>query len=567
MNTEVHPAIAAGILVMTVMSVALWAWASGTASSYGGPAELRMAPNGHAYVQIQNYLVEHDESGGWVQTHDLSELGVELFLGSFAFFANGDLLLRLGPDSRSFMDNFRAYKRETNQNSVVPEGPDSGLFRCSLTSMDCERFGEAGTDFKAAFGVYIDWHTDDVYFSDTTRHLLRKFSADGIEQAVSEESFKFPNQLMLRDGQLLVADTNHHVVHVVQPGVLDFGTSIERKSVVPAAARNAQQTWPSHFARVGDTWWVNNMMTGMNNGGVYVFDSDWTYQRRLELPGGADPIAILPVGDEVWVSDWNNDVVHRLSSEGSPLPNLNSAGLESILEESRGQRFFYTVLSFTGVVLVAFMFLGLVLRAVLQGAGKPPGGKVAEGLTQEAFDESVRLHLEPDEKVRKRLTNAVWTVGLLLLLGVVPLLLILNKSAEPASVVPLLWPGAALFAITLLTFWVNRSNWGTSITIENGYVTLRDFTGRESRCSVQKVRYDDTAIATPDALVILGRPQAQIYKRDDVQVKLLPRLAEARRVGPLEMMKIQIQLRHPQGMVTVLVLVGLLVFGALQIVQ
>ncbi len=367
MNSDVHPAIAGLVLLATAMAVALRAWASGVAAGFGGPAELNTGPGGHHFVEIQNFLVEHDADGVYIKTHDLDALDVEVFLGGYAFFSNGDILLRRGPDPRSFLDNVRAYQRETNRNSIVPEEPVSGLFRCSLETSVCDRFGQQGIDFKAAYGVFIDWQSDDVYISDTTRHLLRKYSSNGVELAPAVGGFKFPNQLMLHDGQLLVADTNHHVIRALESRSATFAQHIDRRDVVPAAARRAQQIWPSHFARVGEEWWVNLMRTGMNEGGIYVFDHDWKYLRRLGLPPKADPISILDVGDEVWVSDWNNDVVRRYSTAGEPLSNLESEGLDAILTLAKQKRRTYTVTSYAGVTLVVAMLLGLMVRAAAHG--------------------------------------------------------------------------------------------------------------------------------------------------------------------------------------------------------
>jgi hypothetical protein len=364
MNSEVHPAVAAVVLFMVAVAVAIWMWGSGAAASFGGPAELRTGPDGHTFVQIQNYLVEHDADGVYLETHDLEGMGVELFLGGYAFFSNGDILLRRGPDQRSFLDNIRAYRRETNQASIVPVSPESGLFRCSLDTGACTRFGDEGIDFKAAYSVYIDVESDDVYIGDTTRHLLRKYSSDGVELAAPGGGFKFPNQLLLHDGQLLVADTNHHVIRSVESRSSGFAEFKESRDVVPGSAKLAKQTWPSHFARVGEQWWVNNMQTGMNLGGIYVFDDEWQYVDRIDLPTDADPISILSVGDSVWVSDWNNDTVRRFSATGQPLADLDSAGLAAILTTSRQERFKFTILSFTGVAAVVLVFLVLIVRAL-----------------------------------------------------------------------------------------------------------------------------------------------------------------------------------------------------------
>jgi len=378
MNSDVHPVVAGLVLVVTVLAVALWAWASGMARSFGGPATMITAPDGHHYIEIQNFLVEHDADGAYLKTHNLDTIDVDRFLGGFAFFSNGDILLRRGPDPRSFLDNFRAYKRETNRNLIVPNEPDSGLFRCNLDTFDCTRFGDQGIDFKGAFGVFINWQTDDVYISDTTRHLLRKYSSDGNEQAPPVGGFKFPNQLMLYEERLLVADTNHHVIRRLEADSSKFGEIVDSQSVVPVAAKNARQEWPSHFARVGEAWWVNNMQTDMNHGGIYIFDDRWQYARRIELPSNADPIALLPLGTEVWVSDWNNDIVRRISTAGEPLPNLESAGLEAILTAARKERARYTMLSYAGIALFVVTLLLLMVRAFALAMNKGPSQQSAK---------------------------------------------------------------------------------------------------------------------------------------------------------------------------------------------
>ncbi|MBT8081600.1 MAG: hypothetical protein KJP08_09885 [Gammaproteobacteria bacterium] len=370
MNSSVHPVVAILVLFLTATAIAIWAWGTGVAASFGGPAELRTGPNGHHFVQIQNHLVEHDADGRYLKTHDLETLGVDVMLGGFDFFSDGDILLRRGPDKRSFLDNLRAFQRQANRSATSPESPDSGLFRCDLETLACTRFGTPGVDFKATFGIFIDRAKGEVYISDTTRHVLRKYAADGYELAGPAGNFQFPNQLLLHEGQLLVADTNHHVVRIVEAQTAEFGQAVASKDVVPPAARRAGQTWPSHFARIGDEWWVNNMRTGMNEGGLYAFDLDWKFQRRIELPASADPIALLAVGDEVWVSDWNGDVVRRLNMDGKALRDLDSAGLAAILATSALERRKSELYSYAGIALVVLVLLALLVRGFAVGMNR-----------------------------------------------------------------------------------------------------------------------------------------------------------------------------------------------------
>jgi len=561
MNSNVHPLVVALVLILTGIAVATWMWGSGAAANIGGPSELKIDPGGHAYVQIQDKLVEHDAKGQYLRTHRLGDMGVDLFLGSFDFFSNGDILMRRGPDPRSTRDNFRAFQRKTNEQSIEPESPDSGLFRCELETKVCTRFGQNGIDFKAAHGISIDRRTDDVYISDTTRHLLRKYSSDGVALAGPISGFKFPNQILIFDEKLYVADTNHHEVRVVDPLTGSFGTELDRKNVTPELATAARQSWPSHFVRVGDGWWVNNMRTGMNQGGIYIFDDHWRLVRKLDLPDDSDPIALLAFGDEVWISDWYNDKVRRFSKAGEPLADLDSAGLDDILAHARTERWKYEAISYSGIALILFVLGGLAVRGFAVSMSKDSVKSTRNDRSSKIQPSDSVLYLEPDDKMlgRMKLAVRIFVLLLVVLAGLIGYLILFYPKPEVGFAFVL--PGIGLLSIVVLISWINRSNVGTTIRIDGNVVTLRDYSGRISSCPIHEVRYDDTAIATHDAMVFLGRPPASIYKRKDLKEKLFPRLAEAQKVSPLQMQKILIQQRHPQGVTAILALVGILIYA------
>ena len=50
-----------------------------------------------------------------------------------------------------------------------------------------------------------------------------KFDAQGNELAVSEKEYKFPNQNSLQNDKLLVANTNHHAIQIVETDTENFG--------------------------------------------------------------------------------------------------------------------------------------------------------------------------------------------------------------------------------------------------------------------------------------------------------------------------------------------------------
>ena len=364
MDRNIHPFAAFVVILTSVVVLGVWYFCTGKAKESGGPAGLVVNPDGHLFIQIQNQLLEHDAVGNFVARHDLAAFGVDHLLGGTAFFSNGDILLRRGPDTRSLSDTVRAYRRKTNNKSISPDAPDTGLYRCDLDSKRCVVFGSAPIDFKSAFSVHIDRATDEVYFSDSSRHVVRKYTGDGREAAAPAAGFKFPNQLMVHEGRLLVADTNHHRIRAVRPDSESFGRERYGADVVPRDAAANGHEWPSHFVRVGDEWWVNNMKTGMDYGGVYAFDETWTFVREVPLPKKADPIALVAFAGEVLVSDWYGDRVHRLSADGELLGDFQSAGLNAVLEESRARRNLFTLYAWIAVAIG----LVLIVITVIKGS-------------------------------------------------------------------------------------------------------------------------------------------------------------------------------------------------------
>ena len=364
MNSKVHPLVVVLVILSAFLAIGVWIWGTGEAKKIGGPAELRTDLDGHLYIQIQNQLLEHDADGVFLARHDLAKLGVESILGTIAFFSDGDILLRRGPDPRTLSDNIRAFQRRTNEQSLIPQSPDTGLYRCDLDTTACMLFGSKGIDFKAAHSIFIDWRTDEVYIADTTRHLLRKYSANGEALTEPVGGFKFPNQLLMHEGRLLIANTNYHQIRVVDPSTESFGEELDVIDVVPGVGTAAGQTWPSHIARVGEEWWVNNMRAGMNEGGIYIFDDNWRYDRKVTLPPHSDPISLISFRDEVLISDWNNDRIHRISSGGEPLKDFASPGLDQVVAESRAARRQLEMYSYGGIALFFLLIVGLFVRGL-----------------------------------------------------------------------------------------------------------------------------------------------------------------------------------------------------------
>lgn len=569
MNAKVHPAIAALVIVLAVLAVGVWIWGSGKARELGGPAQLLVGPSGHLFVQIHNQLLEHDGDGAFLRRHDLSALGTDVLIGGIDFFDDGELLLRRGADTRSLLDNVRAFRRETNTQPLTPAAPGTGLYRCDLERAECEPFGESPIDPRAVFSVHVDDASDDVYLADTSRHVLRKYAADGEPLAGPVDGFRFPNELLLFDGRLYVADTNRHRIAIVEPGTAGFAEPIEVADVVPEAARAAGHAWPSHLARVGDGWWVNNMNRAMQYGGVYRFDADWRYRGRVDLPADADPIDIQPFGDEVLVSDWFNDRIHRVSRDGELLGEFTSPGTEALLADYRERRTQYRMLAWSGAVLVGIVLLVLILRAVVAGTALvPPGGDAADARGPEPAPDPEPRWFYPDQAAVARFRRELLVVNLAVFVMVAVLVgKVVMDTGQPLFLLTLLPFVGIAVGLWFLGAFIGRYE-RTAIGLERDEIVLRDFRGRDSRSLLADVIYTPAMVATPDAAVFLGQGRLKVYRPDDVAGVLMPRLAGARQVSPWRMQRHLATFRRTQWHLAVpLILLAIAAVAALLVIE
>jgi len=552
-NSKVHPLVAALVIFATLVCIGVWAWSSGQAKEIGGPAELLISPTGHLYVQMQNYLLEHDAEGQFLQRHDLTALGVERVLGAISFFPDGEILLRRGKDERTFLDNVRAFLRLQNEKPAVATSSESGLYRCKLESAECRPFGSGRIDFNAAYSVFIAPSGDAVYVSDTTRHVLRKYTGDGEHLADSESGYKFPNELLVHDGRLYVANTNHHEVRIVSPETESFGREIASVDVIPAVASRNQQVWPSHIARVGDDWWVNNMRSGMNEGGIYIFDNQWQFKVRVDLPEDADPIALVPFKGEVLVSDWNNDRVYRVLFNGIRVGDLDSSGLRALVVESVERRWQFQAIGYFALVALGLIIVALLVKGLLTESPPEEQTKPAES--------SVELPqgpawFEPDEKIARKLRLMAWLASIMVLTILPILIYVIIVTDLRVATHELVLPIFMVTVIILPILWANHCTTNSAFGIEGNIVTFRDHKGNDTSVPVDKVTYTRTAIAGGGAAAFLGQQQMTLYSHDLLETKVFPRLANATQVSSWQMQKTLIGMGHPQGIATVAVLVG-----------
>jgi len=367
---------------------------------------------------------------------------------------------------------------------------------------------------------------------------------------------------MVSDDVLLVADTNHHRIRAIESGDAEFGVERFSANVVPSEASGNDQKWPSHFVRAGDQWWLNNMKTGMNYGGIYAFDDEWGFTKRLDLPELLDPIALVQFNDEVLISDWYGDRVHRVALSGEPLGDFQSEGLAEVLDEFGVERSRYDTYAWAAAGLAVLLGLAILARGT-EWTGKT-GDK---GDTGEPPSADEPLLLEPDPANVKKMRSNLRSARFLMLPIIAGIIGLIWYAGLTSSAIQIGLSGIGFFALYYLMDWVTRVNTETSIRLEGDRITLQIHTGREARVSAKDVFFSDSVVATDDMAIFLGQHQSPVYDREQVVDVLRRRLPAAQEVSNWAMQKKLIAMRHPYGLILVLAAAILFLLGLFYLLE
>lgn len=387
MNQNIKPLTTLLLLSVFVALLAGKFWAYGEAKGVRSFSYMHRHPDGTAYIALGNRLFGFDRRGQATGQIDLTRLGADAdIVSDFAFFSNGDLLFRRHIGEHDFVYDLQRYFRMPNLHDKAIHDQQFGLFHCNLQNYSCRAFTRIPLNLNDAFALSIDWKTDRVFISDASRHSVYLFSGQGDELDV-KTGFFYPNQILFQDNRLFVADTNHHSLAVLPVDGNKLGPIASSMDTRQGPALASGEIWPSSFLLLPDRRWILNANNGMANGGVYVFDSENEFKKRLDLPDSADPVELLKLGEHVLISDFSRDRIYRFNLAGEYLGDFNPKVMQPHLNGIKDRRLDYKNLDrlFTGLFIFS---LAAGLGISLYQQGKTP---VTETLPDSSTPHTVDL--------------------------------------------------------------------------------------------------------------------------------------------------------------------------------
>lgn len=530
MQKSIHPLAALGILVFFGGLLFGWFWANQQLLELDRLRSIKISPDQELVVQLDRRLYFMDPDGRHLQKFDLADLGLGRFVGDYGFFANGDLLLSLAQEPLSLLEKMKIFLRLS---AAERQSEDARLQRCSVETRRCRVFSEQLPDFYRSFRLHIDTQRQQVFIADTSREQLWLLDEEG-QVLAKKDGFRFPNQVLVHQESLWLADTNHHQIKRLKASVDGFGEELQ----VWEAELGNKHRWPFALAPVGDEWWALLADSGMRDAILVAYNQDQL--RNLPLPAKADPQALLVLPDRVLVADYRLFVIHQLDLDGRYLGNFAPDAMAEPLAELRSQARFW---QFTGYAFIGIFVLALVVGFVFairqhQEDAEVQRAKMAREPKRHAAPLSELptqgLWLEPS--VNARVLLGIMCAGLA---GAMVLLVYMARSTEMGmgfwfTLVALACCYLPLFALAKVFI-----NYRLGIFDER--VELIYAPGQKVTMGYDQIDWTDGRLKIDRHFIPLGNrgKQMGVFPLKPIKQHLLPRLHPERKVSELTMSLMQ----------------------------
>ena len=557
-DANVKPLTAVAVIAFFVALLGARFWAYGESVSVPGFSYLHRHPSGDTVVLFNYTLYRFNTANELHSRTDLAHFGVPRGqVTDFAWFSNGDLLLRAGRRSEDLLFNVNRFLRKTNQTPELTHYPAGTLVRCKPDTGNCRPFSASFLNLNDVFALEIDTRNDRVFIADSSRHKIYLLSSQGRELDRISEGLTFPNQLSFIGDRLYVANTNRHVISVYRVTNNRFADGPEKLEIVPAEAATAGQTWPAALLISDDMLWVINATTGMDHGGIYQFDisEESRYVKRLVMDEEADPVAMVRHGDRILVSDLSHDRIDTFDLDGQPAGELLPGWLRGDVMAVRAERKSYQQLTHVlSGLFIASLLAGFAYAAYRQFGRSTAGtdrDAAASVLPIDIHDPHI-VWIEADRKARRTL----YVLPLVMLL--LPLLTLVARSQpDKTAIVVDTAAMIALPAFALVLFVAIYLGLKMRIGVLGDRLILANFKGHYSSGTGAEIRYSDKVIMVGDQFAILGA-QPAFFPTEQLVRHVYPLLQTAEYVPPGKMQWILMQRSKPARYVFFVLMAGLL---------
>ncbi len=369
MDKEIKPAVALLIVLIFITPIIVRFWAGGEhALARAGVYFLQEDAHNQLSLQADRLLVTIPNNGDNEGVFDFSpfmtEPGTADLMGNIAYFANNDVLIRIGstqygPSSYlSLASSSDPDAERLRQSLSKNSGAPAQLLRCDLKSKRCQSFHNIQAPWR--YRLYINTDHDEVYLSEGTTHKARAISAAGQPLGDIDQGLLFPKRIRPYQEGLYLVDTNHRSLHFLNKGSHFSDTGRELKF---NADTDKQRQWLVDAVYFADHWWIILASNGMSNTALYRADHEGKILNKISLAAKAEPFDLLVRHNHLLVSDLHSGAVYRLNQQGELIDTIRSPAIHKYFTELAASRAYYQ-----NIITLSHIALGLLAICGISGA-------------------------------------------------------------------------------------------------------------------------------------------------------------------------------------------------------
>ncbi len=383
MDKEIKPVTALLIILLFVAPIAVRYWAGGEhALAKVGVYFLQEDARGQLSLQADRLLVSMADHGAHEEVFDFTPFmntpGTADIMGNIAYFANNNVLLRLGsadygPDSylslaSSPNADAEALRRRLSDTSSSP----APLLRCDLKSKRCQNFHSIQAPWR--YRVYIDTTNDNVYLTEGTTHKVRAFSDTGQALGSIEQGMLFPKRIRPYKDGLYLVDTNHRSLHFLNKASHFSDTKHQLKF---ERDTEDNRRWLLDAVYFDTQWWLILAGDGMRNTALYRANEDGKILSKIPLSPAAEPFDLLVYQGHLLVSDLHSGAVYQLSQHGELINTIHSPAIANYFAELAASRAYYqNIIHLCHLALGLFLVCGIASATIIARRHRQANPKV-----------------------------------------------------------------------------------------------------------------------------------------------------------------------------------------------
>ncbi len=442
---------------------------------------------------------------------------------------------------------------------LLADANQHDVLRCDARVQHCTSLyaqqGRGAGALGKALKLAVDEKAGLLWVADTANHRLLKLGLDGQHrQTFGGDRFIYPNQIgFSRAGDLVVADTNHHLLRGFDP---EGDLNTERWLISMPNHQDARpgRTWPTAWAEVADHWWVITKDGAMKNGDVLRFNHEGAPRTRV-LPKALDPFSIAVIGSDVLVADAENVAIWRASFEGQSGSRFGDAAFLRALrdvEQQRQQQHTFLKMLPMGIAAVALLAAVCLYRLGEQvSAPQAPSAPWPQQSRPPApgAGEALWIDAHPEQRARfRRQRWLIWAVALLTLVSVACVEFLLSQRVSGLTLQSQQLPLLQLIAGVLLAleFHYQQRSQGLRIGVDAEAVLVQDHEGRISRHPFAGVQCSKLMLLAGQHLLPLHtRRQGAVYPPERLHEVLLSRLPAQNQLSTFRLSVQLLRQAHP----------------------